>query len=67
MGAQGYIDLYHKKDVTHVKLAVKTFTKPKDNNLKTEKVNEMIRNEIQFLRDLNQCENFIELQEVYRK
>jgi hypothetical protein len=27
----------------------------------------MIRNEIQFLRDLNMCENIIELKEVYCK
>ena len=40
---------------------------PTDGTKNTEKISEMIKNEIQFLRDLNMCENIIELKEVYRK
>ena len=38
---------------------------PTDGTKNTEKISEMIKNEIQFLRDLNMCENIIELKEVY--
>ncbi len=72
-GSQARIDLYTEKEygggginkVKPEKYAIKTFFNT-DNALKRETFLRMVFNEISFLRELQQCENIINLESVHK-